>query len=162
MGPAWRRVARCRKDRPARCGAFRAGRAWLLIDGLAVFPREFWCARGAAIGLIIRGGLSEINRQAEPAHRAEAVSAFLAAAYLGLGLPVVLIGAIALAVGPVDASAWVAGFVAATILAAALVVTRTFGKTAQVTPSPAHSDSWCNPQPVTEAPIRPASRSAAR
>jgi MFS family permease len=145
----------------------------LLLAGLAalegsLFAKAVWLflaatvTSGVAIGLIFRGGLSEINRKAEPAHRAEAVSAFFAAAYLGLGLPVVLIGAIALAVGPVAASAWVGGLVAATILAATLVVTRTFGKTAQATPSPAHSDSWCNPQPVTEAPGRPASRSPAR
>jgi hypothetical protein len=41
---------------------------------------------------VVSGGLSEISRLAEFARRAEAMSAFFAAAYLGLGLPVVLGG----------------------------------------------------------------------
>ena len=139
----------------------------LLLAGLAalegsLFARVVWLflaatvVSGVAIGLIFRSGLSEINRRAEPAHRAEAVSIFFAAAYLGLGLPVVLIGVLALAVDLVDASAWVAGLVAAAILAAALVVTRTFGKAAEATPGPAHSDSWCNPAGGQRIAGRPA------
>ena len=55
--------------------------------------------------------------------------------------------------GPIDASAWVAGLVAAVILIAALVVIRTFGTTAQATPSPARcDDSWCNPCLVGRPP----------
>jgi predicted MFS family arabinose efflux permease len=105
-------------------------------------------ASGIAVGLIFRGGLSEINKRADPAHRAEVVSTFFAIAYVGLGLPVVLIGAIAQAVGPVDASAWVAGLNAAVILIAAVVVFRTFGKAAQPAPSAVCPDSWCDPQTV--------------
>ena len=128
-------------------------------------------ATGIAVGLIFRGGLSELNRRADPAHRAEVVSTYFAAAYLGLGLPVVLIGLIGVAVGSVDASAWVAGLIAAIIVTAAVVVTRTFGKTAQATPSPApsdgrprlqHCDSWCNPQLASQPPASAASHSAAR
>jgi MFS family permease len=130
----------------------------LLLAGLAaleisLFVKAEWLfyaatvAGGIAVGLIFRGGLTEINRQADPAHRAEAVSTYFAAAYLGLGVPVLLIGLAAVAVGPIDASAWVAGLVAAIILTAALVVIRTFGTTAQAAPSPARcDDSWCNPQ----------------
>jgi hypothetical protein len=69
-------------------------------------------AIGIATGLIFRGALSQINAQAGPSSRAEAVSTFFPAAYLGLGLPVVLIRVIAPATGTVDASAWVAGLVA--------------------------------------------------
>ncbi len=105
-------------------------------------------ASGIAVGLIVRGGLSEIKRQFDPAHRAEVVSTFFAIAYVGLGLPVVLIGAIAQAVGSVDASTWVAGLNAAAILIAAVVVFRAFGKTVEPAPSTVCPDSWCNSQQV--------------
>jgi predicted MFS family arabinose efflux permease len=127
----------------------------LLLAGLAaleisLFVKATWLfligtvAGGIATGLIFRGGLSEINAQAAASSRAEAVSTFFAAAYLGLGLPVVLIGVITPATGTVDASAWVAGLVAAVILAAAVIVTRTFGKAPQVRPSSEHTDGWCD------------------
>jgi MFS family permease len=108
-------------------------------------------ATGIAVGMIFRGGLTEINRQADPAHRAQAVSTYFAAAYLGLGLPVVLIGLIAVAVGSVDASAWVAGLIVVIIVTATVVVIRTFGRATQVTPRSAHGDSWCNPQLASES-----------
>ena len=108
-------------------------------------------ATGIAVGMIFRGGLTEINRQADSAHRAQAVSTCFAAAYLGLGLPVVLIGLIAVAVGSVDASAWVAGLIAAIIVIATGVVVRTFGRAAQVSSRPEHGDSWCNPQLGSES-----------
>src|SRR6202453_2357425 len=79
----------------------------------ALFGKALWLfvvatiAGGIAVGFIFRGGLSELNRLAEPRHRAAVVSAFFVAAYLGLGLPAVLIGLISLPVGPVDASAYV-------------------------------------------------------
>ena len=128
-------------------------------------------ATGIAVGLIFRGGLSEINRQADPAHRAQATSTFFAAGYLGLGLPVVLIGLIGVAVGSVDASAWVSGLIVAIILTATAVAIRTFGTTAQATPGPAqpgsapaleHCDSWCNVRPGSEPPAASASQSATR
>jgi MFS family permease len=142
----------------------------LLLAGLgaleiSLFVKAEWLfyaatvVGGIAVGLIFRGGLTEINRQADPAHRAQAVSTYFAAAYVGLGLPAVITGLIAVAVGPIDASAWVAGLVAAIILTAAVVVARTFGRTAQATPSSVCPDSWCNPHPATQAPV---SRSAAR
>lgn len=106
-------------------------------------------------------GLSEINRRADPAHRAEAVSPYFAAAYVGLGLPIVLVGVISVAVATVEASAWVAGAVAVLILAAVVVVARVFGTTT-TTPLPPSCDSWCNPRPAGEAPTRSPSRSAAR
>jgi MFS family permease len=116
-------------------------------------------ATGIAVGMIFRGGLTEINRQADPAHRAQAVSTYFAAAYVGIGLPVVLIGLIGVAVGSVDASAWVAGLIVAIIVTAAVVVIRAFGKTAQVTARPVHGDSWCNPQLGSESqPSRSPSR----
>jgi MFS family permease len=124
---------------------------------ISLFVKAEWLfyaatvASGVAVGMIFRGGLTEINRQADPAHRAQAVSTYFAAAYLGLGLPVVLIGLIGVAVGSVDASAWVAGLIVAIIVTATVVVIRTFGRTAQVTLRPAHGDSWCDPQLASES-----------
>jgi MFS family permease len=92
---------------------------WLFLAGTVV--------GGIAVGLIFRGGLSEINRLAEPRHRAAVVSTFFAAAYLGLGLPPVLTGLISEAAGTVDASAWTSGITALIVLAAIVVVLRTFG-----------------------------------
>ena len=83
---------------------------------------------GVAYGLVFRGGLSEIGRLADPTHRAQVMSAFFVAAYLGLGLPVVLIGLMSQLIGTVDASAYVAGLLAVVIVAATVVVVRTFGK----------------------------------
>src|ERR1700722_19367454 len=72
----------------------------------ALFGQALWLfvvatiAGGIAVGFIFRGGLSELSRLAEPRHRAAVVSAFFVAAYLGLGLPSVLIGLISPPVGP--------------------------------------------------------------
>jgi hypothetical protein len=143
----------------------------LLLAGLAaleisLFTKATWLflvgtvASGIAVGLIFRGGLSEINAQAPASSRGQAVSTFFAAAYLGL--PVVLIGLITLATGTVDASAWVAGLVAVVILAAAVIVTRTFGKAPEVTPRTGHTDGWCDLQPTAGAASRSAADSPAR
>ena len=135
---------------------------------ISLFAKAEWLfyaatvAGGIAVGLIFRGGLTEINRQADPDHRAQAVSTYFAAAYLGLGLPVVLIGLISVAIGPIDASAWVAGLVAAIILTATTVVAHTFGQAPRPAPAraqPSRSevcpDSWCNPQHATHATASP-------
>ena len=55
------------------------------------------------------------------------MSAFFAAAYLGLGLTAVLTGLISLRVTTVDASVYTSGLVAAIVVAAIPVVLRTFG-----------------------------------
>jgi MFS family permease len=118
----------------------------MLLAGLAVlegslFARALWLflagtvVSGIAFGLVFRGGLSEISRLAEPARRAQLMSAFFAAAYLGLGLPVVLIGLISELISTVDASAWVAGLLAVLIVAASVIVARAFGNTAPASPS---------------------------
>ena len=73
---------------------------------------------------MFRGGLSEISRLAEPGRRAEAMSAFFGAAYLGLGLPVVLIGLLTELISTVAASAWVAGRLAVLIVAVSVIVAR--------------------------------------
>jgi MFS family permease len=99
----------------------------------ALFARALWLflagtiIGGVAVGLIFRSGLSEINRLAEPRHRAGVVSIFFAAAYLGLGLPAVLTGLISQLTGTVDASAYTSGLVAAIVVAAFTVVRRTYG-----------------------------------
>ena len=99
----------------------------------ALFAKALWLfvvgtlAGGVAVGLIFRGGLSELNRLAQPQHRAAVVSTFFVAAYVGLGLPAVLTGLISLPIGPVDASAWVSGLAAAAVALAFVVVRRSFG-----------------------------------
>jgi MFS family permease len=117
----------------------------------ALFTGERWLflaatvAGGIAVGFIFRGGLSELNRLAQPRHRAAVVSAFFVAAYLGLGLPVVLAGLISQEVGPVNASAYVSGLAAAAVVVAFIVVLRTFGVAAAPTTPCTPSDSWCHP-----------------
>ena len=94
-------------------GSLFAPALWLFLVGTGI--------SGIGVGLVFRGALSEIVRLAEAAHRAQAMSAFFAAAYLGLGLPVVLIGLLSQVTGTVDASAYVAG------LLGVVIVARTFG-----------------------------------
>jgi hypothetical protein len=102
----------------------------------ALFAKALWLfvvgtlAGGVAVGFIFRDGLSELNRLAQPQHRAAVVSTFFVAAYVGLGLPAVLTGLISLPLGPVDASAWVSGLAAAAVALAFLVVLRSFGTAA--------------------------------
>jgi predicted MFS family arabinose efflux permease len=121
----------------------------------ALFAKALWVfvvatvAGGIAVGFVFRGGLSELNRLADPSHRAAVVSAFFVAAYVGLGLPAVLTGLISLAVGPIDASAYVSGLAAAVVVVAFAMVRRTFGVTSAPRPPTAPSDSWCCPaEPV--------------
>jgi len=122
----------------------------------ALFARALWLflagtvIGGVAVGLIFRGGLSEINRLAEPRHRAAVVSTFFAAAYLGLGLPPVLTGLISQAVGTVDASAWTSGITGLIVAAAIVVVLRTFGAPRSTMPPSTASDSWCCPAEPAE------------
>jgi MFS family permease len=125
--------------------ALFAGALWLFLAGTVV--------GGVAVGLIFRGGLSEINRLAEPRHRAAVVSTFFAAAYLGLGLPPVLTGLISQAVGTVDASAWTSGITALIVGAAIVVVLRTFGATRTALPPSPPSDSWCCPAEPAGRPL---------
>jgi MFS family permease len=118
----------------------------------ALFAKALWLfvvatiAGGIAVGFIFRGGLSELNRLAEPRHRAAVVSAFFVAAYIGLGLPAVLIGLISLQVGPVDASAYVSGLAAAIVAVAFVMVLRTFGTAPAPEPPCTPSDGWSGPQ----------------
>jgi MFS family permease len=114
------------------------GERWLFVAATV--------AGGIAVGFIFRGGLSELNRLALPRHRAAVVSAFFVAAYLGLGLPVVLAGLISQEVGPIDASAYVSAPAAAAVVVAFVVVLRTFGTTAAPTTPCTPSDSWCIPE----------------
>jgi predicted MFS family arabinose efflux permease len=106
----------------------------------ALFARALWLfvvgtiAGGVAAGFIFRGGLSELNRLAEPHHRAAVVSTFFAAAYLGLGLPAVLTGLISQRAGTVDASLYTSALAAAIVAAALIVVVRTFGMTSAAEP----------------------------
>jgi hypothetical protein len=122
----------------------------------ALFAEALWLflvatvVGGVAVGFIFRGGLSELNRLADPGRRAAVVATFFVAAYLGLGLPAVLVGLISLAVGAVDASAYVSGLVAAIVVAAFIVVLRTFGTVSAPEPPSTPSDGWCCPEePVT-------------
>jgi MFS family permease len=88
-----------------------------LYDDLAVYKVFAAYVVGTLFALVALGDLSDhigrknvlavavANRLAEPRHRAAVVSAFFVAAYIGLGLPAVLIGLISLQVGPVVARA---------------------------------------------------------
>jgi MFS family permease len=124
----------------------------LAVLELALFAKIVWlfllgtAAGGVAVGLIFRGALSELNRLAEPRHRAAVVSTFFAAAYLGLGLPVLLTGLISQLISTIDASAWTSGLAGVVVLAAIFVVLRTFGKSPAPAPPCTPSDSWCSPQ----------------
>jgi MFS family permease len=120
----------------------------------ALFARALWLflagtvIGGAAVGLIFRSGLSEINRLAEPRHRAEVVSTFFAAAYLGLGLPAVLTGLISQLTGTVDASVYTSGLVAVIVVAAFAVVRRAYGAAPAPRRDPHHQ------QTVPAGPVR--------
>ena len=54
-----------------------------------------------------------------------------------------LVGLTSLAAGAVDASAYVSGLVAAIVVAASIVVLRTFGTISAPKPPCTPSDSWC-------------------
>jgi MFS family permease len=139
---------------PAR-RSLNAGLPLLLVSlaalESALFARALWLflagtiAGGAATGLIFRGGLSELNRLAEPRHRAAVVSTFFAAAYLGLGLVPVVTGLIGQLAGPVDASAYTSALAGALVLVAGAVVLRSFGVASAAKPAAPPSDSWCCP-----------------
>jgi hypothetical protein len=93
------------------------------------------------VGFIFRGGLSELNRLADPRHRAAVISTYFVAAYVGLGLPVVLTGLISVAVGPVDASAYISGLAAAIVVVAFPVAVRAFGALPAARPASMPCDS---------------------
>ena len=118
----------------------------------ALFAKAIWLfvagtiAGGIAAGFIFRGGLSELNRLAEPGHRAAVVSTFFAAAYLGLGLTPVLTGLLGQLVSAVDASTCTSALTAALVLVAFVVVLRTFDVAPGAGPSGPPSDSWCRPE----------------
>jgi MFS family permease len=118
--------------------AFFARALWLFLAGTI--------AGGIAAGFIFRGGLSELNRLAEPDHRAAVVSTFFAAAYLGLGLPPVLTGLLGQFVSALDASACTSALTAALVLVAFVVVLRTFDVAPAAGPPGPPSDSWCCPE----------------
>ena len=100
---------------------------------------------------MFRGGLSEIGRLAQREHRAQAISALFVAAYLGLALPVVLIGIISQLIRTLDASAYVAGLLVVMIAAATVVVGRAFDKmTPSVGPTADGHQMTVRPAPETQ------------
>jgi len=117
-------------------GALFAKALWLFLVGTI--------AGGVAVGFIFRGGLSELNRVAAPRNRAAVVSTFFAAAYVGLGVPAVLVGLISVAIGPVDASVYISALVAVVVALAFLVARRDFGSALTAKAPSTASDSWCN------------------
>ena len=130
----------------------------------ALFAEALWLflvatvVGGVAVGFIFRGGLSELNRLADPGRRAAVVATFFVAAYLGLGLPAVLVGLISLAAGAVDASVYVSGLVAAIVVAASVVVLRSFGTISAPKPPSTPSDGWCCPEEPAAAGTQAARR----
>jgi MFS family permease len=114
---------------------------------------------GVAVGLIFRGGISEINRVAESRHRAAVMSTFFAVAYVGLGLPAVLAGLLSVPLGPVDASLVVACLAAAMVVAAFIVVKRVFGLESAEAQPQEPNEAWCCPG-GSDLPREASSRSA--
>ena len=91
------------------------------------------------------------------------MSTFFAAAYVGLGLPALLTGLISQLISTVDASAWTSGLAAAIVVAAIIIVLRSFGKAPAPTPPCTPSDSWCSPQePASTSAGQPNRSSQAR
>ncbi|MEU5711713.1 MFS transporter [Streptomyces flaveolus] len=116
----------------------------LLLCGLAglegaLYVRTLWLfllgtlIAGAAVGLIFRGGLAELNRLADPGRRAAVTSTYFVAAYVGMAVPSVVIGLLSRTTSLLTASALVAGAVALVGLTALMVALRTF-----TAPSPGH------------------------
>ncbi len=101
---------------------------------------------GIAVGLIFRGGISEINRVAEARRRGAVMSTFFAVAYVGLGLPAVLAGLLSVPLGPVDASVVVACLAAVMVVAAFIVVLRVFGQEAADAQPGEPIEAWCRPE----------------
>ncbi len=101
---------------------------------------------GVAVGLIFRGGISEINRVAESRHRAAVISTFFAVAYVGLGLPAVLAGLLSVPLGPVDASLVVSCLAAVMVVAAFIVVKRVFGLESADAQPREPCEAWCCPE----------------
>jgi MFS family permease len=119
---------------------------------------------GVAVGLIFRGGISEINRVAESRHRAAVISTFFAVAYVGLGLPAVLAGLLSVPLGPVDASVVVACLAAAMVVAAFIVVKRVFGLESADAQPGEPQEAWCCAEDsdlTRSASARPATASSA-
>src|SRR5215469_14211774 len=129
--------------------ALYAKALWLFLAGTI--------AGGIAAGLIFRGGLTELNRLAEPRHRAAVVSTFFAACYLGMGMPAVLTGLISQLAGAVNASAYTSGLAAAIVTAATVIVLHTFGRAPTPQPASTPSDSWCCPEEPASTSPGPAS-----
>ena len=134
----------------------------------ALFTKTLWpfligtVAGSIAVGLVFRGGLSDLNRIAQPRHRAAVVSTFFVAGYIGLGLPAAVIGLISQVVGPVDASADVSGLAAAIVVVAFAVVLRAFGTAMPSEPPSPPCDSWCDPKELVSASAaRPSARGPA-
>src|SRR5262249_41525569 len=127
--------------------ALYAKALWLFLAGTI--------AGGIAAGLIFRGGLTELNRLAEPRHRAAVVSTFFAACYLGMGVPAVLTGLISQLAGAVNASAYTSGLTPARIPAATAIALRPCGRPPPPQPASTPSDSWCCPEePPSTGPGR--------
>jgi MFS family permease len=79
-------------------------------------------ASGIGVGLVLMGALATVNQLAPPEHRAETLSAFFLAAYLGLSIPAIGVGIASEQVG-FFRSTLVCSVVVALLLAAAGVRT---------------------------------------
>lgn len=104
---------------------------------------------GTGQGLVFLGGLTAVDHAAPAGRRAEVVSGFYVIVYAGVGLPVIGVGFLARAVGPVTAVRWSAGVVAALCLVVLTALTR---HRAAAGPGPAVSDA---PGSADAAPGRP-------
>ncbi|HEY9179740.1 MAG TPA: MFS transporter [Candidatus Baltobacteraceae bacterium] len=117
-------------ERLPKGAAFAIGSA-LLLAGLAALAAAIASSSlallflssglsGIGQGIVIGFGLANINERVESAHRGEVTSTYFVLLYLGLAVPVVGVGLVAMAVGLQIAGYIFSGVVAVAVLAAVL------------------------------------------
>ncbi|MFI7102345.1 MFS transporter [Streptomyces sp. NPDC050161] len=95
----------------------------LVVQSLPVLVAGAVCG-GIGQGLAFRAGLTSVSDAAPPEHRGGTISAFFLAAYLGISLPVVGVGALSLSLGLRGAGLAFAGCVIAVAVCVGLYVLR--------------------------------------
>ncbi|MFG2222498.1 MFS transporter [Streptomyces sp. NPDC048644] len=116
-----------RRALPAGCLVLVAGlllvATSLVVQSLPVLVAGAVCG-GIGQGLAFRAGLTAVSDAAPPEHRGGTISAFFLAAYLGISLPVVGVGALSLSLGLRGAGLTFAGCVIAVAVCVGLYVLR--------------------------------------
>lgn len=116
-----------RRALPAGCAILVAGMALIaasLTTGSLALLVAGAVVGGFGQGLAFRAGLTTVTQAAPPDRRGEVTSAFFVVAYLGISLPVVGVGALALSVGLRDAGLVFAAFMGLLAAGIGVVVLR--------------------------------------